>query len=226
MINCSIKIFSFFNYHGIFILYICQKIENMTLKKSIIMFASVALLASCGTKEAEKIEDHVLTADTKASTIEWRGAENDEHFHVGVINLKEGSITMNGDSLVGGRFVVDMATIEAKTEGYPEAKLAYLGSHLKDTAFFFIAEHPMVTVDVNSYSDGKMNTTFNILGVAIEQEVPVKMTITEKGATIVGDFKLDISTTNMPYTKDINEETGKPSLIPVLDFKINLVLNK
>jgi hypothetical protein len=30
----------------------------------------------------------------------------------------------------------------------------------------------------------------------------------------------------MPYAKEINPETGKPSLIPELEFKINLVLNK
>lgn len=198
----------------------------MNLKKTMLFFAVAGLLAACGTKEEEKVADHVLTADTKASTIEWKGAENAEHFHVGVISLKEGSLTMNGDSLVGGRFVVDMASIEAKTEGYPAEKLAYLGTHLKDTAFFFVAENPEVSVDVHSYTDGKMKATFNILGVAIEQEVPVKLTSDDKGATISGDFKIDISSTNMPYTKEINPETGKPSLIPELEFKINLVLKK
>jgi polyisoprenoid-binding protein YceI len=198
----------------------------MNLKKTMLFFAVASILASCGTKEAEKIADHVLSADTKASTIEWRGAENAEHFHVGVISLKEGNLTMNGDSLVSGRFVVDMGSIEAKTEGYPSEKLAYLTTHLKDTAFFFVAQNPEVSVDIHSYNDGKMKATFNVLGASIEQEVPVKLTTTEKGATITGDFKLDISSTSMPYAKEINPETGKPSLIPELEFKINLVLNK
>lgn len=198
----------------------------MNLKKTMLFFAVAGILASCGTKEEEKVADHVLTADTKASTIEWRGAENAEHFHVGVISLKEGSLTMNGDSLVGGRFVVDMSSIEAKTEGYPAEKLAYLTSHLKDTAFFFVAENPEVSVDIHSYANGKMKATFNILGAAIEQEVLVKLTADEKGATIVGDFKLDVSSTSMPYAKEINPETGKPALMPELEFKINLVLKK
>jgi hypothetical protein len=198
----------------------------MNLKKTMLLFAVAGLMASCGTKEEEKVADTVLSADTKASTIEWRGAENEEHFHVGVISLKEGSLTMNGDSLVSGRFVVDMGSIEAKTEGYPAEKMAYLSTHLKDTAFFFIAENPEVSVDIHSYADGKMKATFNVLGVAIEQEVPVKLTTTDKGASITGDFKLDISSTNMPYAQEINPETGKPSLMPELEFKINLVLNK
>jgi hypothetical protein len=195
---------------------------------NVFMTGAIAVsLAACGSKESEeKVEDVVYSADIKASTIEWRGEENAEHFHQGTVALKEGSLTMNGEELVSGRFVVDMSTITPKTEGYPAAKLDYLSTHLKDTAFFFVAEHPEVSVDINSYSNGKLSATFNILGQSIEQEVPVKITHDEKGATIKGEFKLDISKTNMPYAKEINPETNKPALVPELGFKIDLVLKK
>jgi hypothetical protein len=199
----------------------------MKLINLILLGSAVAMMSSCGNGEKEeKVEDVVFNADVKTSTIEWKGMENDQHFHVGTVMLKEGNLTMNGDQVVGGHFVVDMSTITAKTEGYPVEKLDYLNTHLKDTAFFFVAQHPDVTVDVTSYEKGKLKATFNILGASIEQEVPVKLTSDEKGATITGDFKLDISSVNIPYAKEINPETNKPALVPSLDFKINLVLKK
>lgn len=192
-----------------------------------LMAAFTGVLLSCGNNETEeKVEDVSYTADVKASTIEWKGEENAEHFHVGTVNLKEGNLVMNGDSIVSGKFIVDMSTITPTTEGYPAEKLAYLSTHLKDTAFFFVAQNPEVSVDVHSYSNGKMKATFNILGGTVDAEVPVKLTSDDKGATITGDFKLDISKVNMPYSKEINPETNKPALVPELGFKINLVLKK
>lgn len=199
----------------------------MKILNLIIATAAVGMLASCGnqTEEAE-VTETTYTADTKASVINWKGGENDQHFHVGTISLSEGTITMKGEEVTGGHFVVDMSSINATTEGYPKEKLDYLTAHLKDTAFFFVSDFPQVTVDVEGYKDGKMNATFNILGTKITQEVPVKLTSNESSVEIKGAFKLDISSTSMPYAKGINEETGKPALQPELEFDIDLKLKK
>ena len=197
----------------------------MKLKNMFLMIAGTAILASCGTKN-EEAEAVTYSVDAAASTINWRGAENEQHFHTGTVSFAEGSLTLTGDEVTAGTFVVDMNTIVANTEGYPAAKMEYLTSHLKDTDFFLVSENPKVTVDVKSYKDGKMQAVFTILGTTIEQEVPVTLTTDEKGASITGKFKLDISSINMPYAKEINEETGKPSLQPELEFDMNIVLKK
>jgi polyisoprenoid-binding protein YceI len=199
----------------------------MKLMNLMMAVAAVGTLASCGgNTEEQEVAEVTFSANTKASVIEWKGAENDEHFHVGTISLSEGSITMKGEELTGGKFVVDMNSIVPTTEGYPAEKLDYLASHLKDTAFFFVSDFPQVTVDVHSYADGKMKATFNLLGAAIEQEVPVKLTQTNDEVSIKGAFKLDVSSAKMPYAQGINEETGKPALKPELEFNIDLKLKK
>jgi len=197
----------------------------MKMKNMFLLIAGTALLASCGSK-SEELESVTYSVDVKESTINWRGAENEQHFHTGTVAFAEGSLTMTGDEVTGGTFTVDMNTIVANTEGYPEAKLEYLSSHLKDADFFSVSENAKVTVEVKSYKDGKMKAVFNILGTAVEQEVPVVLKADDKGATIQGKFKLDISETNMPYAKEINEETGKPALQPELEFDMNVVLKK
>jgi polyisoprenoid-binding protein YceI len=197
-------------------------------KNSILLFAAAALFTvSCGESTTEEtIEEVSYSADVKSSTISWRGAENDEHFHTGTISLKEGSLTMKGDEVVSGTFTVDMKTINAKTEGYPAEKMAYLNSHLADTAFFFVSDFPEVSVDILSYSKGKMKARFSILGSELEQDIAVTLKQDDKGASIVGKFKLNIETLNMPYLNEKNEETAKPALMPELEFDINLVLKK
>ncbi len=198
-------------------------------RTSMLLFAAAALfMVSCGGENTEEttVEEVSYTADASASTISWKGEENEQHFHVGSIKLKEGSLTMKGDELVSGSFVVDMNSINSSTEGYPAEKLAYLNSHLMDTAFFFVAEHPEVKVDLNSYADGKLNATFHLLGTEITQDAPVTIEQDENGAVIKGKFGLDISSTTMPYLKEVNEETGGPALKPELQFEVNIVLKK
>lgn len=199
-------------------------------RKNILLFAFAALFAvSCGQSESTEentAEEVTYSVDASNSTINWRGAENAEHFHVGTVALKDGSLTMKGDELVSGSFTVDMNSITSATEGYPAEKLAYLNSHLKDTAFFFVSDFPEVTVDAMAYNDGKLNAKFSILGTEIEQEVPVTIKHDEKGASIVGKFKLNIAGTKMPYLSEKNEETGAPSLNPELEFDIDIKLKK
>jgi hypothetical protein len=197
----------------------------MKLKNIFLMMAGSALIASCGSK-AEEVTTETFSVVVDESTINWRGAENEQHFHTGTVSFAEGSLMMTGDEVTGGTFLVDMNTIVANTEGYPEAKLEYLTSHLKDTDFFLVKDNPKVTVDVKSFKDGKLQASFNVLGTVIEQDVPVTLTKEENSITIKGNFKLDISSTSMPYAKEMNEETGKPSLQPELEFDMNIVLKK
>jgi len=199
-------------------------------KTSMLLFASIALLSvACSdgsSEEQNEVEAVSYTADTETSTINWRGGENDQHFHVGTVNLKDGMITMKGDELVDGNFTVDMSTITSSTEGYPAEKLAYLNNHLKDTAFFFVSDFPEVTVKLNSYKEGTLNATFNILGNELTQDVPVAISSDEKGASIKGKFNLDITNSKLPYLSTVNEETGKPALQPELEFDIDIQLKK
>ncbi|MES2800292.1 MAG: YceI family protein [Bacteroidota bacterium] len=197
----------------------------MNIKNLALGVLVAGFVASCGTTET-KVENVTLSADTKASTIEWRGEENDLHFHTGTIALKEGELIMNGDSVVSGKFVVDMNSIDAKTEGYPAEKMAYLNLHLRDSTIFNVAKFPTATVTVLGYKNGKIDAEFEVLGVKMKQEVPAKLTSTATSATLAADFQLNITDAKIPFAQVINPETSLPALNPNLTFKINLVLKK
>lgn len=198
-------------------------------KKNILAVISLAFIAvSCGndTPEVVVVEDTVYTLNTEESTLWWRGEENADHFHTGNISFAEGTFTMNGDKVVSGDFKIDPNTLAPNTEGYPAEKMAYLKSHLLDTAFLFTAEYPNITVKTAEYKNGKLMTTINVRGVDLETEVPVSFEQKENELNIKGEFTIDFAKSMMPYLIDINTETGAPGAKSGFQFKMDLKLSK
>lgn len=210
--------------------YICLNFKNKTMKKnSILAMIGFAFLAvSCGSDAPEEVvvEDTVYSLNTEESTLWWRGEENAEHFHTGNISFSEGTFTMNGENVVSGDFKIDPNTLTPNTEGYPAEKMAYLKSHLLDTAFLFTAEYPNITVKTAEYKDGKLKTTINVRGVDLETEVPVTIDQKENDLWIKGEFTVDFAKTMMPYITEINPETGAPGAKSGFQFKMDLKLSK
>lgn len=161
-----------------------------------------------------------------ASTLTWYGEENADHYHAGTLEITEGSLTMEGEKVVEGTFTIDLNSLKANADGMPAEKVAYLEGHLKSEEFFNTAKYSDIKVKVNGFEDGKLNTTVNVLGVDLTNEIPVTLKQSENEVEIKGEFSIDISATNMPYLANKNEETGEPALNPNLQFTIDVKLKK
>lgn len=193
------------------------------------MIATAFLAVSCTnnaetTTEEETLEPVSYTVDVDASTLNWRGEENENHYHEGTIAFSEGSMTMKGNEVVEGNFKVDLSTIKVTDDVTPEEKIPYLISHLQDTAFFFMAEYPVIDVKVEDYTDGKLSTTISVQGVDITENVPVQITTTDDGASITGDFSIDLAPAKMMGFEP-NPETGS-AISSKVSFNLNLILTK
>ncbi len=72
--------------------------------------------------------------DTAKSTLKWTGTKTGGS-HWGMVKIKNGVLSFDGKKLVGGEFVIDMTSIDAKdTDGTDgDAKLE---GHLKNADFF------------------------------------------------------------------------------------------
>lgn len=201
-------------------------------RANLLLMAATALFAvACGSGEETNdtadatVEPVVYNLDSEATSLWWKGEENEMHFHTGHVKVTEGSMTMVGDSVTEGKFTVDLKTISV-ADSMPQEKVDYLVSHLQDTAFFFTAQYPTATVTVNGYADGKLNTTINVLGTDLQNEIPLTMNKTEEGVTFNGKFSIDFADTKMPYITDVQEETGAPGAKSEFEFDLNLVLKK
>lgn len=199
----------------------------------IALFASLAVIAtSCSNTETEQevVESTTYSLDKDASTLEWAANMSPEYGHTGTVEITEGTLEMKGDELVSGTFTIDMNTI--KSTDLEEPKATYLAAHLMGTApdeqhpvdlFFNTPKYPTVTVTLGDYKDGKLGLTLSILGKELKQDVPVKVKNDENGATIKGDFSLDMNSLEIP---GLQPGPDGSQINPVIDFKLNVAMKK
>lgn len=124
------------------------------MRSSVLFFVLLAGLAAACSKapEAPKAEasdataatitGDSLTVDAKVSEIGWIGTKVTGR-HNGTINLKSGHFLTQGDSIVGGHFVLDMTSItDLDLKGEWKTKLE---GHLKSPDFFAVDSFPTAT---------------------------------------------------------------------------------
>jgi len=213
-------------------IYICQK--KLIMKKiRIALFASLAVIAtSCSTTETEQeiVEPTTYSLDKEASSLEWAANMGPDYGHTGTVEISEGTIEMEGSELTSGSFTIDMNTI--KSTDLEEPKAGYLAAHLMGTApdekhpvdmFFNTPKFPTVTVTLGKYKGGKLGLTINILGKELKQDVAVKLMNDDNGASIKGDFALDMNSLEIP---GLQPGPDGSQINPSIDFKLNVKLNK
>ncbi len=103
-------------------------------------------------KEVNKEKDaeaKTLTVDAAASTVGWEGSKVGGK-HTGTIGVKEGSIEVKGDEVVGGTFVFDMTNMTVTDEGMDDETKAKLIGHLSTEDFFEVEKFPTATFTITN----------------------------------------------------------------------------
>lgn len=167
--------------------------------------AGVLFLASCGggqqpTEEstdtteaatettAEVTEKNVNVAE---SSVKWEGEMLGIKAHWGYIDLTEASVSMAGDKLAGGSFVVDMSSIEPKDDVYTEEQTPEkLVGHLSSPDFFDVANHPTASFEITSVSEDGSSATGNLTVRGITNEETVEG-ISVADGTLSGTLTFD-----------------------------------
>ncbi len=106
-------------------------LKNITIAL-LVAFSTVAVSAQTKTINVEKTK------------ITWIGKKVTGH-HEGKVNLKDGSLTFKGKKLKGGKFTVDMTSIN-DTDLKPGEGKEKLEGHLKSPDFFGTEKYPVSTL--------------------------------------------------------------------------------
>lgn len=131
-------------------------------KLFMMLFALTATLLMSFTTPDEK-----LSVDTGASELKWTGFHLAKSYsHWGLINLKSGSISTNGEKITGGEFVIDMNTLSNK-DLEKETDNAKLVGHLKSDDFFGVAKFPEAKLVIKKTEKKSGNTYHTVADLTI-----------------------------------------------------------
>ena len=150
------------------------------MKKNLFFILAVLIFtgATAATDPVKK-----LNINTQKSSVKWVGKKVTGS-HNGTINIKEGHLDFENQTLVGGKIVVDMTTINVSDLKSGEGKEG-LEKHLNSEDFFNSLQFTTATFEIKETA--KSGTGYSVMGAltikGITEMIKVNMTATPTGAT-------------------------------------------
>lgn len=158
------------------------------IKLSLLAFLSISLTALT--------TETVKEVNVQNSVVKWTGYKVTGQ-HEGTIMLKQGVLIYNENELVGGKFIMDMTTINTTDlEGDYKKKL---DGHLKDNDFFGVEKFKTSSLIFTSVKPNGSNYVVeaDLTIKGITNSVKFNMTVSEDTAS--ADLKIDRTKFDIKY---------------------------
>lgn len=214
-----------------------------TLKYFAFALVAVMTLASCGGgNEATTAgaADSVATAGAAAATykvdvagseLQWHGSKL-AYGHSGVINITDGSLSVENGNITAGNFAVDMKTI--KETGSEDAEsAAKLAGHLMSADFFDVEKYPTSKFEITGSSANKTDsTTHTIKGnLTIKDqtkniEFPANVVIEGNNLNAKASFTINRNDWGVTYGSGLSGAIGDKVISDNIDYKVSLKATK
>jgi polyisoprenoid-binding protein YceI len=188
---------------------------------SILFAAGFSVATYAGNPENGKTK--INLADSK---VEWT-AHKVTGKHSGTINIKEGTLDIKDDMLVGGSFVIDMTSI-AVTDLSGEYK-GKLEGHLKGDDFFAVATHPTASMKITQATpkgEGQYQVKGDLTVKGITKPVTFMADFTPEGKKYraVANIKIDRTLYDVKYgSNKFFEDLGDSAIYDEFDLTVVLV---
>jgi len=199
------------------------------MKKStltIFAIAGIGLISSF--KPDAKISTY--TVDTKSSKMIWK-AEKVTGKHDGTIQLSSGKVMLDGKTITGGTFVIDMNTIKVVDITDAEYNAKLLG-HLKSNDFFSVEEFKTSTFEITSTKqiEGEryqINGRLTIKGITNDVSFPATVKVTDKSIITVGTATINRVKYGIKYgSGTVFTDLGDKAIMDDFQLEMNIIARK
>lgn len=182
---------------------------------------TLALIAGFAFTSMGAFAQKAQNVDLEKSNLHWVG-EKLTGKHEGDIKLKEGNIVIDGKQIKGGKFVIDMNSINV-TDLQGKGK-AGLEGHLKNDDFFATDKFPTATIEFKKVAKVSDNVTRVTADLTIKDiTAPVTFDLTTEGKTAKGTVKVDRTVYGVKYgSKNFFEGLGEKAIND--DFTVDVTL--
>jgi len=186
--------------------------------------------ATAEKQEAAVATGATFTIDTTTSIVTWAGTKPTAT-HTGTFKLKEGSIAVDKNTLTGGSFVIDIASlVDNDLTGEFKGKLE---GHLKSPDFFDVAKFPVAKFEITKVEPFDSTKQKSLLPGATHLlsgnltlkdstknvTFPAIINVTENALTAQANFNIDRTDWGMNYKGPDNPQDW------VIKKEVNLQLN-
>ena len=214
-----------------------------TLKYFFFALIATVVLASCNgsstattATDADSVANAAATAasykvDAAASELQWHGSKL-AYGHTGLINITEGSLSVDNGNITAGNFTVDMKTM--KETGNPDADAAgKLAGHLMSPDFFDVEKFATSKFEVTGSAENKTDsTTHTIKGnLTIKDktkniEFPAKVAIEGNNLTATAKFTINRNDWGVTYGSGLSGAIGDKVIGDNIDYSVSLKATK
>lgn len=170
----------------------------------------------------------IYKADIENSFIEWIGTKPTGHHH-GRIKLKTGELVLGNDEVIGGRFIMDINSLQPDDQ--KKKKNEMLRNHLLSDDFFdverfAVASFEIVRINATSNKAAPYTVTGNLKLKDVERSIIFPASIIMKDGKVVAEanFNFDRTLWNMNYGND--KSLGNWFIRPDVNIKIHLTADR
>jgi len=193
-------------------------------------FFAINLFAFLFASSVPASETYVL--DTQNSKLQWN-AKKVTGQHIGTVDIKSGSVTMDGETVRSGSFQVDMTTI-MDLDLKKELMRNKLINHLKSDDFFAVEKYPITVFKIIQVIPLKSgNTTHSVTGnltikgITHEIQFPAVLTKVENGYQLNAEFDIDRTKWDLRYNSGkFFQKLGDKLIYDNIHFKLDVVVKK
>ena len=195
------------------------------MKTSIFTFFAAGLLFLSACKDAPK-SDVAETGEAQAvvltegsasvdinlstSTLEWIGTKMST-YHPGTVAIKSGNLLLKDGQITGGKFVIDMPTLQTKMGNEADPKLT---GHLQSPDFFDVAKFPEASLEITSVK------AFDGASVADGGQAEIsEYTVSDPNVTITANLTIKDVTKSVTFPAKVTVNPGDVSA--VAKFNVN-----
>lgn len=190
--------------------------KHLTLLSSILAF--MVLVAFTPKTDA----DGFYRIDNTRSSVKWLGAKITGSTHEGTVNLTEGGLVLKNGVITGGKFSIDMTSINVTDlEGGKKEKLE---GHLKNADFFDVEKHTTANLEIVSVDGDNVKAKLTIKGITDEVTFPTKVVLNGDGSlTATASIEVDRSKYDVRYgSGSFFDNLGDKAIDDILKFNVSL----
>jgi len=173
------------------------------IEKSAAALTPAAAAKAVAPSVAKKYAGKQFTARTKGSTVTWKGDKLIGDSHEGLVQVKQGNMTIQRDGRMSGKVIIDMTSIT--NTDIKDKSASDLVGHLKAEDFFNVAKFPTAELTIKSEDvsrDGPFKSKAKLTLLGKTNDVKVKGEFTELKSGLVqfdGEFLFDRTDFGLTY---------------------------